>query len=166
MSQGRHKNNIGILRMNDDPANGVGVFQAHNGPVLAGINGLINSVAGDDIAANAGFAGGRVNHVRIRGRHSNTADGGGHVLDLIGHGTPGKSIIGTFPDTSAYATEIVCMRIAGDSTDRKHAASPKWPNGAPAQSMPWTFLVVLLVVARWGGIRGRFRSARVFLFRR
>src|SRR5947199_10667834 len=105
MSQGRHKNNIGVLGMNDDPANGVGVFETHQGPVLAGINGLINSVAGDDIAANAVFTGGRVNPVRIRGRHSNTADRAPHVLDLIGHGTPSKYIIGAFPDTSAYATE-------------------------------------------------------------
>src|SRR5690348_8983973 len=65
MAEGSHKNPVGILWINNDAADGVSVGQPGRLPGFAGVNGLVHAVATHNVAADAGLAGARVNHIRI-----------------------------------------------------------------------------------------------------
>src|SRR5579863_3705130 len=74
MPQGRNKNNVGVLRINDDSANRPRVVQTRVLPGLAPIERLIYPVAVRDVAADTGFAGAGIHDVRVRRSDGDTAD--------------------------------------------------------------------------------------------
>ncbi len=65
MAEGRHKNDVWIVGIDDDFADGAGIAQANVLPGLARVERLVNAVAMRNVAADAGFARAHVNRVVV-----------------------------------------------------------------------------------------------------
>ena len=65
MPQRSDEGDVRILRVDDQASDGMGIGQADEFPGRAGIDRLVHAVTAHDIAADAGFAGSNVNHVRV-----------------------------------------------------------------------------------------------------
>src|ERR1022692_3106900 len=74
MAESSHENDIGIIRINDDFADGARVGEANILPGLARVERLVDSVALRNVAAYAGFARAHINNVVIGIGHRQAAD--------------------------------------------------------------------------------------------
>src|SRR5688500_10358709 len=69
-----HPDDVGIRRVDHDPADASGGIESHVRPRASGIGGLVDAVADRDVASNERLAGARPDDVRIRWRTRERAD--------------------------------------------------------------------------------------------
>src|SRR5438445_13819149 len=100
--------------------------------MLAAAEAFIDSVTVRAVAANAGFAGADVDHVVIRVRDRDAADGRGALL--VEDRLPHTSAVGRLPHTAGYRAEVIDIGLAGDAGHCQHASAAEGANGAPAHS--------------------------------
>src|SRR5262249_25967144 len=62
VAESRDVGDVWIFGMYGNAANGTRIAEANRGPGLASVDGFVNAVAVDDVAANAGFAGAGIDH--------------------------------------------------------------------------------------------------------
>src|SRR6266700_1830181 len=156
MTQCRDESDIRVLRMDGNAADRARVAQASERPGFARVDGFVHAVSVNDVAANAGLTCAGIDHVGIGRRYGDCSDRWRHVFHLVGHGTPGQSAIRALPHAAAYATEIICVRIADDAAHGQNSSATEGANQSPGEAMPRTFWFVLFVVGR----RFSFRLTR------
>src|SRR5438128_1408909 len=125
MAQGRGKGDVGVCGMNDDLADLTFLFP-DMGPVLAGVGGFVDAVAGGHVAANVSLSRADVDDVRIGGRHGDGADRGNRLL--VENRLPGEAAIAAFPDAAGRRGRVVSQRIAGDSRRAADATAGRGTN--------------------------------------
>ena len=97
--------------MDADPRDRLRLLQADVRPRLAGVGGLVDAVALDDVAAQLGLAHPGVDDVGIRRRDRDGADRRGLDL-LVGDRPPRQAAVGRLPDAAAGRAEVVLERPA------------------------------------------------------
>src|SRR4051794_25954598 len=105
MAQGGDKYDIGILRMNGDPANVLRVAQAHVLPAFAAVQRAIDAVPPTDAVASVGLAGADPNDVRVARSH-------GHGAQILGRlavkdRLPGFAIVVGLPQSPRGGRDIL-----------------------------------------------------------
>ncbi len=92
MAESSHENDIWIIGIDDDFADGAAVVQADVLPGLARVERLVDSIALGDVAADAGFAGADVDGVAVGTGDRQAANGSASLFiedRRPSHGTVG-----------------------------------------------------------------------------
>ena len=113
MAERGHENDVRIVGIDDDFADGAAVAQANVLPGLASVERFVNSIAVRDVSANAGLACTHVNRVVIGVGHGEAANGSTSLF--IENRRPGHGAVGRLPDAAAGRAEIIGRGIAGNS---------------------------------------------------
>ena len=124
VAEHRHVHEIRVGRMDLDAADGPGVPKSDVLPGLARIGRLVHADARRDVAARTRRPCPDVNHVGIRFRHFNRADGSG-LEEAVRNAGPRRAGIRRLPDPAARAAHVIQLLVAGDAGDRGHAAAPR-----------------------------------------
>ena len=90
-----YPDDVGIGGVDDDAGDVLGVAQTHVGPGIAAVGGLVDAVAPVGAAGERIIAGAHPDHVGIRRRHRERADGGDSYG--VGDRLPGGAVIGSAP---------------------------------------------------------------------
>ena len=146
MAEGRDVDGVRILGMNNHAADGIGVAQAGELPGLPGVNGFVDAIAHHNVAADTGFAGADIDHVRIRWRHGNRTDRGRGVGEFIPERLPIHPAVGGLPHASGDCSEVVGVVLAGHASDGNYAAAAERANKPVFHAL-----------------KGRFRSGGLWL---
>ncbi len=126
MTQRSDEGDVRILRIDDHASDGMGVRQADELPRRACVNRFINSVAADNVAANASFAGSDINDVRVRLRDGNRADRRGHVFCLVGQRLPVQSAVRGLPYAAGSGAEVIHIRLTHYTRDVASTRPPRY----------------------------------------
>src|SRR5260370_32094110 len=97
------------------------VTQAHIGPGLARLRGLVDPIAIRDIAADARFAAACVDYVGIRIGNGHRPDRG-HAL-LFEQWIPRVAAARPFPNAASHRPEVTHVWLRGHTSHRNHTAS-------------------------------------------
>src|SRR5579872_177488 len=65
VAQCRYKSDVGVLRMDNQAADGHCIVKAGSAPRLSAVGGFIHAIAGNDVATNARFPGAGIDHVGV-----------------------------------------------------------------------------------------------------
>ena len=109
MPEHRRIDEIRIGRVHTNLADHFGVAKADVRPRLAGIGGLVNAVALNDVAAEARLPHADVDDVRVRGRDCQRAHRGGAEV-VVADGRPGQAVVGGLPHAAADCAKVVLVR--------------------------------------------------------
>src|SRR5579875_1171398 len=131
MAERSDVDDIGIARIDDDAADLLRIAQPDVPPSLAAVCGFVDTVARAERGANVRFTGAGVEHVRIRRRNFQRADGSDRLA--IEDGLPGSAGIGGLPHPAIDRAEIKRSSTTRHAGDRNHTAAAKWPDQSPAQ---------------------------------
>ena len=122
----RDERYIRILRIHNQPPDGVRVAQARERPGLAGIDRLVNAVPANDVAADARFARPHVDHIRIGLGNSHRADRRGRIFRLVEKRFPVETAVGGLPHSSSHRAKIVDIILPHHARNRDDAPAAKW----------------------------------------
>ena len=100
---------VGVLRVDDEPRDLVGFVEADLCPVIAPVHRLVHAVAHRRAVARISLAGADIYDVRITRRHGNRADGR-YVL-LVKDVTERHSTIRRLDDSACRAGHVVRTRV-------------------------------------------------------
>ena len=106
-----------IARVNADLADLPRLAKTDVLPGLARVGGLVDAVADGDVPARTGRARSHVDHVRIRRRDGDGADGA-HAEEAVGHVRPGVPGVEGLEHAAPGAAEVVDERLPRDAGDR------------------------------------------------
>ena len=124
------EDDVGVGGMDPDLRDRVGVLEADVGPGLAGVDRLVDAVAGHDVAADAGFAHADVDDVRIRFGHGDRADR--RTGDqAVGDRRPLRAAVGRLPESAAGGAEVRLPRPSLHARDRDRSAAAIGADAAP-----------------------------------
>src|SRR6266568_8658572 len=157
MTQGRHQNDIRVVRSHNQLSDGAGIAQADIFPGLATSKCLVDSVSMGDIATQTGFTRPHVDDIRIRGSDRETSDR--RCPLFVKDRTPGECTIGGFPDAAAGRAEVVGGGVSGDAGSCQGTTTTKGPNDAVLHGFEER---VFRLLFGWLG----FAALRLGLFRR
>ena len=127
MAEHRGEGDVGVRRMDDDLAD-LPLLLPDVLPGLAAVGGLVDAVAGHDVAADVGLAGADVDDVGIGRRDGDGADGRGRLI--VEDRLPGEAAVGRLPDAAGRRGRVVDHRIAGDAAGPADAAAGRRGRGA------------------------------------
>src|SRR5207248_1417623 len=116
---------IGVARVHADPADVPRVIQAQMRPGLSRVGRAIHAVTVRDVAANAALAHPDVDHVRVRLRDADAADGRAFEK-AVGRVLPVLPAVLRLPDAPAGRAEVegvAVVRITDDGRDAAAAMS-------------------------------------------
>ena len=108
------------------------------------IDGFVDAVAADDVAADAGFAGADVDDVRIGFGDGDGADGGRGVFCFVEDGLPVEAAVSGLPDSAGYCAEVVGVVLADDAGYGYYAASAEGADQAVLEGFPGIFVFILV----------------------
>src|SRR5579859_147057 len=111
------KDNVGIRRVNDYPANAACFLQPHIGPGLACVRGFVNSIPDYIAIANNPCLTGSGPHDTRVGRSYGKCANSCHRL-LIENGCPTIAAVCRFPYASRCGARVVRAGISGNTCDR------------------------------------------------
>src|SRR5215472_7740474 len=132
MANGGDIHDVGIVRIDDDAADMLGVFEAHVLPGLAAVQRSINAVAPGGALAVIRLAGAGPNDVWIRRRDSNVADGGRALF--IEERLPGNPVVRRLPYAARSYANVDDTGIALDHSEVVDAAAHyRGSNGPPGK---------------------------------
>ncbi len=123
MAEGGDEGDVGIFGIDDQASDGVGVAEADEFPGGSGVDGFVDAVAADDVAAHAGFAGADVDDVGIGLGDGDGADGGRGVFRLVEDGPPVEAAVGGLPDAAGSRAHVVGVGLSDDAGDGDYAAA-------------------------------------------
>ena len=136
--QRSHVHDVGILRMHHNLRDVLRIVEADVRPRLPAVHGLVHPVPIRNISANARFPGAHVNHIRVRRRYRNRANG--HDSGFVRHGRPRQPTVLRLPHTASHGAEVIRLRIASHSRNSKRAPATKWPNLPPLHAFQRFFI--------------------------
>ena len=120
----RDPGRVRVRGVHHDPGNLPGPGQPHKRECAAGVGGLPQPFAlARGNAANRRFAGADIDHVGVRGRHRDGADGADGYL-AVGEVLPGGAAVGGLPDTAPGRPHIVQAGIIRHAGDGGNAPAP------------------------------------------
>ena len=114
MAEGGYENDVGVIGIDDDFADGARVAESDVFPTFAGVEGFVDSIALRNVAAYAGLAGANVNDVVIGIGDGQAADGTSSLF--VEDWRPTDGAVGGLPDSAAGGAEVVGGGIAGDAS--------------------------------------------------
>src|SRR6185437_5428044 len=115
---------VGIVGIDDEGADGVGIGQACRMPVVAGVFGAENAITGDDIAADVALARADLDHFRVGGRYRDGPDAVAGAAELVIRDVgPTYAVIHALPDAAVDRAHVEEIRLRGDPCDRDDAAA-------------------------------------------
>ena len=132
VAERRHVDEVGIARVHADAPDVAGVAQSHVGPRAAAVIGAIDPVPMRHVAADARFAGARVQHARRRGRDGQRADRRG-LEEAVGHVLPVGPAVRRLPDTARAGPEVERHGLGRMAGHRDHAAAAVRADAAPLE---------------------------------
>ena len=135
VAQRSHKNDVRIVRIDDDFADGATVVQADVLPGLACVQRFVDAISLRDIAAQAGLAGTNVNRIVVRISHRQASNISRSLF--VEYWRPGHGPIGGFPHSAARRTEIISRRIAGNSGCGQRASTAERTDEPILHSLEW-----------------------------
>ncbi len=116
------ESHIRIPRMYRDLAD-LTLLVEHVLPAPAGVRGLVDAVAGLDVAANIGLPRADVDHVRIRGGDGDRS--GREQRLVVEHRLPFVTAVDRLPDAALRGRRIKGQGVAGDAGDPGDPASDR-----------------------------------------
>src|SRR5579864_4325190 len=132
MSKRRHKDYVRIVGVDDDRADMLRVLQPEVLPRESTVGGFVHAITVGDVAANASLARADIDHIVIRARDIERADGTDRIL--VKEGLPVIAAIGRLPHSTSNRSEVVNIRLARNAFDSQHASSAKRSNQPIAHS--------------------------------
>jgi hypothetical protein len=123
---------VGVRRMNLNPADLARVGQTDVRPRFAGVGRFVDAVARGQVAAQAGLAHADVHHVRIRRGDRDRADRAA-ADESVRHVVPRQPGIVGFPHAAAGGAHVVHERQRRDPGHRRDPAAPERTDVAPSQ---------------------------------
>src|SRR5262249_43491736 len=124
VAQYRGIDQVGVLRMDADAADELAGTEADILPAAASVARFVEAVAIRAVEADRGLAGAGIDHVGIRRRDGNRADGGAaHVA--VRHAAPEDASILGLPDAARAGTKIEGHPVQGIARDRDNAAATR-----------------------------------------
>src|ERR1700693_3390586 len=115
VAQRAGQDDVRIARIDLHAADASGLFEAHQGPVLARVDGLVNPLAHGDVAADERFAGARPDDVGICRRDRQRADGCYRLF--VEDGIPVDAAVAGFENATgsgAHIPDVGPSRHSGD----------------------------------------------------
>src|SRR6476660_4239021 len=104
MAEDRDEEFVGVARIDGDLRNLLAVAQAEMRPCLAGVDGLVNSVARREVGTLQPFSAARVDGIGIGCGDSEGADGSGGLV--VEDGVPGAAVIRSLPDAAVAHADV------------------------------------------------------------
>ncbi len=141
VAESRDEDDVGVVRINDDRADVPRIRQPDIRPRLSRIERLIYAVAIGNIAADASFAGARINYIRVgfgNGDAANRGDG-----FIIENRKPGESAVRGLPNAASYGSKIKNAGISGNADGRERPSPAKRPDLPPLQALQMRLIHVL-----------------------
>ena len=123
MAQRRDEHGVRIGRVDHHAADRLTVAQTGKLPGLAAIDRFIDTIAGDDVAADVGFAGADVDHVLVRRRHRNRTDRRRRLVELVPQGRPRIAAILGAPYAAARRTLVKGVGLLNHACDSADPAT-------------------------------------------
>ena len=114
MPEGSDEQPVGVLRIDGDFRDLLGVAQAEVCPRLAGVGGLVDAVARGQVWARQPFSTPDINNVGVGERDADPADGSSRLI--VEDRLPGPAGVGGLPDAAvadAYIKGVRQARMAG-----------------------------------------------------
>jgi len=142
MTEGGNIDDIGIVGMDADTGNGLGVLQAHVFPGFAAVDGSINAVTLHDISAELGLSRADIYDVGIGCGDRDCAYRRAGNLS-VSNRFPGQSAIRGFPQSAAYGAEIVFHFSLGTACDAYRTAAAVGSDVTPAEVTEYCRIGVL-----------------------
>ncbi len=121
MSGRRDVNDVGILRVNHDTPDMVGIGEPHVLPGVTGVERAIDAVAPGGALPVVGFTRAGPNDAGVGGGDGDRADGGDCFV--VEDGLPGDEGVAGFPNPAAGEGDVGGARVAFDYSDIIGAAS-------------------------------------------
>src|SRR5262249_28474544 len=128
-----NKDDVRIRGMHDDARDAAGFLQAHVGPVLAGVDGLVDAVAHGIAFADQGIlAGASPDDAGVRRRDGESADGLNGLL--VKNRRPAIAAVGGLPDAAGRGARVVSAGIARHTDRRRDAIADSWADKTKSES--------------------------------
>ncbi len=115
VARGRDVDDVGILRVDDDPGDGVGLLEPHGLPGLPGVGRFEDAEAGLGAAEDVGFARSGPDDVRIGFGDGQVADR--HRRHIVEDGLPGRPGVDGLEDAARGRAGIEDRAAAGGDGD-------------------------------------------------
>src|SRR4030095_2638968 len=148
MTQRRYQNHILISRIDNQCADLPRIFQPDVFPVFATVDRFEDAGAVRRVTASRSLARADVNHVVIRWRHCQCADGRNRCF--IEKRSPGCAAVSRFPYAPCNRAEIIRVRLAYDALDRERAPTAKRTDLPPMHAIEQ----LSIDCSRWSWSRG------------
>ena len=156
LAEAGDEDDVVIGGMNADPRDRVRVAEAELRPGLSGVGGLVDAVAGHDVAADARLAHADVDHVGVRLGDGDGADR--RTADLaVGDRRPGVARVDGLPQAAAHRAEVGVERTAFDAAHRNRSTAAVGADAAPARGLENRLLRSRDGGGRCGGLRRGWR---------
>ena len=133
MPQRGNEKDIGVARVHNYTPDVARIFEANVNPGFSRVCRPVHAIAMGDVAADAGLARPHVDHVGVRGRDGNAADGR-HRL-LIEQRSPIASTVGGLPDPSGDSAEVKYAGITRHPGHSDDAAAAERSNLPPLHAL-------------------------------
>ena len=122
MTQRRHVDQIGVLRVDPDAGDLTRIVETHMGPALAGVGGTVDADSRRDVPPGAGRARTYEDYVGIRfGDGDGTHRRGGKML--VGDVLPAHAGVGGLPYPASGGAHVVGLEVTAHTGDRRHPAA-------------------------------------------
>src|SRR5271157_40477 len=129
----RDENAVGVLGINQNCADLLGIAQPEMPPRLAAVDGFVHAVADGEIGPlRQPFAAADIEHVGVGGRHGDGADGAGGLV--IENGPPCHAEIVGLPYAAVVDADEEHVRLVGDARGADGAAAAERADHAPLKS--------------------------------
>ena len=114
-----HVNQVGVPGVDEHGAGVSHILEPNVLPRLAGVSGLVDAFADDDVAPQSIRAGRHIHDIGVGLGHGDGADGAGGEVP-IGDVAPDMTVVGGLPHTAPGSPHVECRQlsaVAGDSRD-------------------------------------------------
>src|ERR1700677_3141093 len=138
---------FGIVRIDDDVGDLLGVAEAEMRPGFSSIDGFVHAVPDGEVRALQTFAAANVDDVGIAGGDGDGADGARGLV--VENWVPGVAEVVGLPDTPVDLGHVEDARLLGDAGDGDGASAAEGADAAPAEIGVKT----LVVLRSWRGLR-------------
>ena len=125
---------VRVRRMDSDPRDVPRVLQTHVLPRLARVRGPVHAVAVGNIAADAGLARARVDHVGIGLANGQGAHRRG-VEIVVADRLPVRAAVRRLPHAAPDGPEVEHHRVARVARGGHDTAAPRWTDAPPPQRL-------------------------------
>ena len=134
VAQRGHVDQVRVLRVHADAADVARLLQPQVLPGTPGVRGAVHPVAIGDVDADGGLARAGVDHVRVRRRHRQRADGGAGE-EAVRDVAPVHPTVGGLPHATGAGAEVEGHGVARVAGHRHHAAAARRADAAPLQGV-------------------------------